>query len=862
MYKYTLCLLALLLTTSLSARETQPLYRNPQATPEARTEDLLRRMTLAEKIAQMQHIHFGHFDSDGRFDPEKLRRSTDGLSRGCAEAFPYSAEQYLLTMMEIQREMRENTRLGIPVFPVLEGLHGVVQNGCTIFPQSIAVAATFDPGYAEAMGRIVGREARAIGGRQVLAPVLDIAREHRWGRVEETYGEDPFLISEMGLHYIRGLQQNGMVCTPKHFVAHGTPITGLNLASVHGGMRELLDLYALPFERIIREARPLSIMNCYSSYDGEPVTGSRALMTGLLRDTLGFRGYVYSDWGSVEMLTFFQRVCADHAEAARRAIEAGIDLEAGSDCYDQAERLVREGILAEKYIDTAVRHILYAKFASGLFDEPMIDTTEWRKAIHTPEAINTALRMARESHVLLENRNGILPLKLSELRSIAVIGPNADCVQFGDYTWSSDNRDGITPLAGIRELTGDSVKIRYAPGCDLWSQDRSGFREAVRAARRSDVAIVVVGSRDALLARKSEPATCGEGYDLSSLKLSGVQEELIQAVGETGKPLIVVLVTGRVFELARIRKSADALMVQWYAGEQAGKALAELLFGRCNPSGRLPVSFPQSIGHLPCYYNHLPTDKGFYNQKGSPDKPGRDFVFSNPDPLYPFGYGLSYTRFAYEKLELAADSLSATDTLTVRIQIANIGNRPGKEVVQLYLRDPVSSVVTPIKQLAAFRKIALEPGGKQTVELQVPIAMLRLHDPQMRRLVEPGDFEVLVGPSSADTPLRSRFRVIDPTSTPTENCAANGTSHPQIPGHERIKVTGTVRDIQASVLGGIRVFPESEPQTGTKTDASGRFSLEIRRGDRLHFSSNGFRTHIETIREAGAVNVTLIPEIE
>ena len=861
MKKLCLYLFCISASASFPAQAAGPLYLDRNASPEARTEDLLGRMTLPEKIAQMRHLHFAHFDTEGRFDPEKLRRSTAGLGRGCAEAFPYSAEQYMLTMRSIQREMRENTRLGIPVFPILEGLHGVVQNGCTIFPQSIAVASTFEPDYAEAMGCVIGTEARAIGARQVLAPDLDIARELRWGRVEETYGEDPLLIAEMGLRYVRGVQRQGIVCTPKHFVAHGTPTAGLNLASVRGGLRELLDLYAKPFERVIREAAPLSVMNCYSSYDGEAVTGSRALMTGLLRDSLGFRGYVYSDWGSVDMLSYFHRASRDGADAARQAIEAGIDLEAGSDCYRHAEELVRQGELDMKHIDDAVRHILYAKFASGLFDEPLPDTTGWRRAIHTPEAVDLALRMARESAVLLENRNSLLPLSPDRFRSIAVIGPNADCVQFGDYSWSSDNRDGVTPLQGIRTLVGDRMTIRHAPGCDLWSRDSSGFREAVKAARQSDAAIVVVGSRDALLARKSEPATCGEGYDLASLKLPGVQEELIRAVSATGKPVIVVLVTGRVFELSRIRTFSDAILVQWYAGEQAGTALAELLFGDCNPSGRLPVSFPQSVGHLPCYYNHYPTDKGYYNRKGSPDKPGRDYVFSSPASLYAFGYGLSYTQFAYEDIELSAREVFPSDTLTVRVRVANTGSRAGQEVVQIYVRDLVSSVATPVKQLAAFRKVSLQPGTSQTVSLRIPVSELSLRNAQLRRVVEPGEFEVQAGPSSDSIVLRATFRVPEPEPSARKSLQPE-TAQEVTPGDERIDISGTVRDVQASVLDGVTVCPESEPERSVRTDGDGKFRLHLRKGDRIYFIHTGYRTLCRAVTEAGTVDATLIPAIE
>ena len=840
----------------------RPPYRDRSRSPRERANDLLGRMTLREKLAQMRHIHCRHYDDGGEADLEKLAASTGGVSWGCVEAFPYTSGQYLRAMRRIQAYMRGDTRLGIPVIPVMEGLHGVVQDGSTIFPQAIAQGATFDPQLVGGMAGHIADEMEAIGAKQVLAPVLDVARELRWGRVEETFGEDPHLISRMGAAYMSAMHAKGMITTPKHFVAHGTPTAGLNLASVKGGKRELMSLYVKPFRELIAATEPLSAMNCYSSYDDEAVTGSKSLMTGLLRDSLGFRGYVYSDWGSVRMLEHFHRVAASGEEAARMAIEAGIDLEAGSEEYRHAERLVREGALDMKYIDRAVGNILFVKFASGLFDAEPSDTLGYRRKIHAPEAVRLARRIADESAVLLENRNGLLPLSPANLRSVAVIGPNADRVQFGDYSWSAEKDKGVTPLRGIREyLAGSGVQVNYAEGCDPCSQDRSGFGQALKAARRSDVVVVVVGSQSAVLARASEPATCGEGYDLTSLRLPGVQEELVGELARTGKPMIVVLVTGKPFELTRIREQADAVLVQWYAGEEAGASVAGILFGDTNPSGRLPVSFPQSAGHLPCYYNYLSTDKGYYNKKGTPDAPGRDYVFSNPEALYPFGYGLSYTQFEYAGLETSARELAETDTLSVSVRVKNTGGRAGREVVQLYVRDLVSSVVTPVRQLQAFEKVALDPGEERTVRFEIPVRQLSLYDAAMRRVVEPGDFELQVGASSRDIRLRDTVTVAGRAAVSDSGRAAQRSGGVREQGPE-VEVSGTVRNVQAAVMPGVRVYAASAPDHAAVTDRYGRYALRIRVGDRAVFELKGYERREAEVAAAGRLDVELDPAMD
>lgn len=834
---------------------TLPIYKNPNAPTEQRVKDLLGRMTIEEKIAQMRHIHFKHYNHQGEPDFSKLASSTENMSFGCIEAFPYSSQQYQKAMFDIQQYMRKHTRLGIPVISVMEGLHGVVQDGCTVFPQSIAIAATFNTALTQKIAHHIGKEMKAIGAKQVLAPDLDIARELRWGRVEETYGEDPYLISRIGEAYVKGIQEKNLITTLKHFVAHGTPVGGLNLASVPGGRRELLRLYAKPFEHIIKTCNPLSVMNCYSSYDEEAITSSPFYLKTLLRDSLRFNGYIYSDWGSIPMLRYFHRVASTEEDAALQAITAGVDLEAGSDYYRHTLALVKQGALSEKDIDKAVGHILYAKFSSGLFDETEADTIGWSRQIHTSDAVNTALDAARESITLLENKNRLLPLSLDKISSIAVIGPNADRVQFGDYSWSQNKKEGITPLQGIRDFVGDKVKVTYEEGCDPYSLNEKGIRNAVKAAKKSDLSIVCVGTQSALLARPSEPATCGEGYDLSDLRLPGVQEKLIEEIAKQGKPFIVVLVTGKPLETKAFNTICDALLVQWYGGEQSGKALAEVLFGKTNPSGKLPVSFPQSTGQLPCYYNHLSTDKGYYNKKGSPDKPGRDYVFSNTDPQYPFGYGLSYTTFSYENLQTNARTFTTSDTLCITFEVRNNGKMDGKEVPQLYVRDLVSSVATPVKQLYAFDKVSLASGETRQIAFKVPISELALYNQDYQRVVEPGDFAIMIGSSSTDIMMTDTITV--------GNAATRQTSQQQSMEQTLggwITINGTVRNVQAAPLEGVTVRSQAGKATVT-TDRRGNYSIRVRSGDILTFTIAGYQKATLTTSPSNIHDIELAAEI-
>lgn len=850
--------------TLAQKKEKSVIYKNPEFPLAARVQDLLSRMTLQEKIAQMRHIHSEDYDAGGGLDISKLETTTQGLSFGCIEAFPYSSAGFLETIYQVQKYMREKTRLGIPVIPVMEGLHGTVQDGCTIYPQSIAIASTFDASLAYQMAQNIASEMKAIGVKQVLSPNLDLARELRWGRVEETYGEDPFLVSEMGLAYVKGLRFHNLICTPKHYLAHGTPQGGLNLASVEGGKRQLLSLYMAPFEKVIKEGNPLSIMNAYSSYDGEPITGSKYLLRTLLRDSLKFKGYVYSDWGSISMLSYFHRTAKDGSEAAIQAVAAGIDLEAGGRDFNGLQEAVNLKKIDLKYIDEAVANILYVKFASGLFEDPLPERKSLKKQIHTKESIQLAKRIADESAVLVKNDNKTLPFNMSKLRSLAVVGPNADQVQFGDYTWSRSNKDGITPLQGIKDLVGEKVKVTYAKGCGIVGSDKSGFNLARQAANTSDACVIFVGSQSASLARDYSNSTSGEGFDLSDLKLPGVQEELIRELKSLGKPVVVVLVTGKPFSIPWVQQNVDAIIIQWYAGEQGGHSIADILFGKVNPSGKLPVSFPQSVGHLPAFYNYLPTDRGFYNKPGSADSPGKDYVFSSPQALWNFGFGLSYTSFSYRKLSMHEKSFTQSDTINLSIEISNDGEMAGKEVVQLYVRDLVSSVVTPVKQLKQFKKVLLEKGATSAVEFSLPVADLFLYDRNYNRVVEPGEFELQIGPSSDDIKLKTIIAVIQrgPSSVTIDRTTNSDTRTVQSSSHHtknRFLIKGVVRDVQANVLSGVIVKVKGGANT-TTTDSKGQYELLVNEGSIIEFQLKGYQKAEVPITTQDYLSVKLIPK--
>lgn len=736
--------LALCLSVSTVWADDKPIYKDKNAPIENRIEDLLRRMTLREKVLQLQNRCTS--------DINNIQGTYNGESMGSAHEMNISAQQAADLYQKIHEYMATQTRLGIPVLTSVEGIHGILQNGCTIFPQAIAQGSTFNPELISQMTEAAAAEARVMGIHQVLSPVLDIARELRWGRVEETFGEDPYLISEMGIGFVRGFQKSGVGCMPKHFVAHGTPTGGLNSASVSGGERELRSLYMYPFARVIKEADPIAIMSCYSAYDGVPVTGSPYFMTDILRGELGFKGFAYSDWGSVDRLKTFHLATPSTEGAAKLALMAGIDMDVNDGAYETLQAQVEKGQLDEIYIDRAVRRILMAKFKLGLFDNPYGDPKSVSKVVRNKKHVEVARKVADESAVLLENKNNILPLDLTKYKSIAVVGPNGDHGVGGDYAWTNpEDRECVSLYEGIKNVFGDKVTVNHVDGCDWWSQKKDGIADAVKIVEKSDLAVIAVGTRSYWLGRnaKAHKVTSGEGFDLSSLELPGKQLELMKAVKATGKPMIVVLITGKPLVLSWVKENADAIIVQFYAGEQQGNSMADILVGNVNPSGRLNISFPRSTGNTPCYYNYYPTDREqWFDQGGSLDNPAGHYIFEKPYALYNFGYGLSYTDFKYNTCALSDTIFSDQGKLTVNVEVENTGKRAGKEVVQLYIRDKISSVSMPVQQLKAFKKVDLKAGEKTMVTLELPISELALYNASVRRVVEPGEFEIQVGSSS------------------------------------------------------------------------------------------------------------------
>lgn len=745
-------------------------YKDPNVSIDERVEDLLGRMTLEEKIAQMNMNGMGEY-----------RQLPHGA--GVVESPFISVQEIARMSSETKRYARENTRLGIPPIQIGECLHGQLAMGATIFPQAIAQGSTWNPALVERMASVIALEASASGVDQALSPLFDLAREPRYGRTEECYGEDPYLVARMGVAFVEGMQGKAeytrvhgiapgkLMCTAKHFAGYSVPAGGINLAPSSLGEREMRTLHLYPFEKVVKEANVCAVMPSYNEVDGMPAHSNRWLLTDVLRGEWGFGGYIFTDYGGLSQLHNFHHVAADASEAAVMGINAGVDLEAARpDAYARLSDLVKAGKVKEEQIDAAVRRILRAKFMAGLFDKPYPDPERLSEVVHRPEHVALALEVAQESAVLLKNDSALLPLDASKLKSIAVIGPNADQVQYGDYTYTRDNRSGVTILQGLRDRLGSRVQINYAKGCNITGSDRSGIAAAVEAASKSDVAVVVLGETSVILSglgwgvglgenEPRDPFVSGEGYDLTSLDPPGVQRELLQAVCATGKPVVLVMVHGRPWSIDWEKDHVPAILEAWYPGEQGGNAIAGILLGDVNPSGRLNCSVPRSVGHLPVTYDYKPSARGINCEPGTPEKPGRDYVFSSPAPLFAFGHGLSYTTFEYSDLKI--DNNESAKTVKVSVNVRNTGSRDGKEVVQLYVNDRVSSVTTPQKMLKGFDKIELKAGEQKTVTFDLPYDELALWNASMQRVVEPGEFAVMIGRSAEDIALSGSFVVSD-----------------------------------------------------------------------------------------------------
>jgi beta-glucosidase len=739
-------------------------------------------MTLEEKAAQLGSFWIYEILDGTVFSPAKAARlMAHGIGHvtrlgGGSNVRPREAAALANT---IQKHLQDNTRLKIPAIVHEECCSGYMAFGATVFPQAIGVASTWQPELVEAMTAVIRQQMRAVGAHHALAPVIDVARDARWGRTEETFGEDPYLVARMGVSYIDGLQgesmANGVIATAKHFVGYGASEGGMNWAPPHLSPRELREVYLFPFEAAVRVAGLASLMNGYHELDGVPCGASRELLTEILRDEWGFTGTVVSDYFAVDMLHAYHKIVGSKVEAAALALDAGIDVELPStDCYG-APLLdaVQRGLIRQDVLDTAVRRVLAQKFALGLFENPYVEVEAVQ--FDTPADRALARQIAAQSLVLLRNEGDLLPLA-KDVDSIAVIGPNADSTRnlFGDYsypahlealtemkansTFDTPTPDAVTVeqdfiaavsiLDGIKAKVGAGTTVRYAQGCDVLSDSRAGFAEAVEAARASKLAILVMGDKAGL----TDGCTSGEACDRAELGLPGVQADLARAVYETGTPIVLVLVNGRPVALDWMAEAIPAILVAWFPGEEGGNAVADALFGDVNPGGKLPISFPHTAGQVPVYYGHKPSG-GRSQWKGN-------YVETPSSPLYPFGYGLSYTHFAYSNLRLSAEQARVGDVVKILADVQNVGMRAGDEVVQLYTHTARSSVTRPVKELRGFTRVRLAPGEKRTVTFQLAVNQLGYYDRAMRFGVEPGLIEVFVGRSSQEDDLCGHFDLI------------------------------------------------------------------------------------------------------
>jgi beta-glucosidase len=750
-------------------------YRDRTRAVDERLEDLLSRMTLEEKVAQMLGIWRQKTDSlvdeSGRFDAAKARaRFADGcgigqVGRPSDAGGGRTARQNAELTNDIQRFFIEHTRLGIPVIFHEECLHGQAAPEGTSFPQPIGLAATFDPDLVERLYTMTAAEARARGTHQALTPVVDVAREPRWGRVEETFGEDPFLVGRMGVAAVRGFQGDAtfrdrkhVIATMKHFAAHGQPESGINCAPANVSMRVLREVFLAPFKQAIQEGGALSVMPSYNEIDGVPSHANRWLLQDVLRKEWGFRGFTVSDYFAIRELSerpelYGHHLARDRKEAAALAVLAGVDIELPDpDCYPYLMELVREGVLEESLLDERIRPMLRAKFQLGLFDDPYVDPDAAERIVREPSHRELALEAARKTITLLKNDGGLLPLDAAKVRSIAVIGPNADRVMLGGY--SGVPLQASTVLQGIREHVGTGVDVLHHEGCRItvggsWAEDgvvpsdpeedRRMIQEAVRVAARADFILLAIGDNE----QTSREAWGLEHLgDRTSLDLVGRQDELIDAIAATGKPIVALLFSGRPASIRNLADKAGAILELWYLGQATGRAVADVVFGDVTPGGKLPITIPRSVGHVPAYYNHKPSAR-------------RGYLFDSVEPLFPFGYGLSYTTFSITSVRVEKPEIEPGESTRVLADLANTGTRAGDEVVQLYIRDVVSSVTRPVKELKGFRRVTLEPGEHTTVAFDVTPDHLAMYGIDMQYRVEPGEFRLMVGHSSRAQDLQT-----------------------------------------------------------------------------------------------------------
>jgi beta-glucosidase len=751
-------------------------YHDRSLPIDRRVADLVARMTLEEKAAQMtcvwQQKAQKLLDAEGNFDQAKARANF-GHGHGLGQVGrPSDAgggrnpRQMAELTNTIQRFFVDESRLGIPVIFHEECLHGHAAIDATSFPQPIGLGATFDPDLVERLFAIAAEEARSRGTHQALTPVVDVAREPRWGRVEETYGEDPYLVSRLGIAAVQGFQgdltrtgrlsdqsKRHVIATLKHFAAHGQPESGNNCAPVNVSERILRETFLYPFHEALRGGGAISVMASYNEIDGVPSHANRWLLRDVLRGEWDFDGYVVSDYYAIRELAerpelYGHHVARDGKEAALLAVRAGVNIELPEpDCYRHLVELVQEGALKESDLDELVAPMLAAKFRLGLFDDPYVDPDAAERIVGSDANRALALEAARKTITLLKNAEQILPLDPAKIKLLAVIGPNADRELLGGY--SGKPKHCSTVLQGIRERVGEQVEVLHHEGCQItvgggwWidevvpsdpDDDRRSIAEAVKVAERADVIVLAIGGNE----QTSREAWMGNHLgDRTSLDLVGRQDELVDALAATGKPIVALVFGGRPLSIRNVAEKAAAVFQCWYLGQETGRAVAEAIFGDINPGGKLPITIPRSVGHVPAYYNYRPSAR-------------RGYLFDDVTPLYPFGFGLSYTTFSFGPPRLEESTIGRDERTRVMVDVTNTGQRAGDEVVQLYIRDLVSSITRPIKELKGFERISLQPGESRTVALDVTPDQLAFWNIDLDRVVEPGQFAIMTGPNSVE----------------------------------------------------------------------------------------------------------------
>jgi beta-glucosidase len=777
------------LSTSTFAAEAPAPYKDPKQPTDARIKDLLGRMTLEEKVAQLETVWEKRklLETDaGEFTSEHAK---EFLNLGIGEiarpaenkkAPNKTALQTALFTNAIQKWVRENTRLGIPVLFHEEALHGHVGHNSTSFPQAIGLASTWDPEMLTQIYSVTAQEVRARGAHQALAPILDVARDPRWGRIEETMGEDPYLIANMGVAAIKGFQgsdngvtKNHVIATLKHLAGHGEPTGGLNTAPAPIGERGLREIFLFPFEAVVKLSHPRSVMASYNEIDGVPSHSNGKMLNGILRGEWGFDGVLVSDYYAINELVTRHNLADNRKDAALIAFNAGVDVETpDADSYPHLTEWVKEGKITTAQIDTAVARVLREKFTLGLFENPYVETKGVDEFVGNAKHRLLSQAAAEKTIVLLKNYKNLLPLDVKKLKSIAVIGPHVNETLLGGY--SDVPKQAVSVLQGIKDYVGNKVQVNYAQGTlitlDKWTPDvdsvaantrskqrwnadkvelatpsdtKGMIEEAVAAAQKSDVALVVVGDNE---------ATSREGWaeshlgDRTDLDLVGQQQELVDAILATGKPTIVLLNNGRPLSITKISETAPAILEGWYLGQETGRAVARVLFGDVNPSGKLPVSIARSVGHLPVYYNYKPAAK-------------RGYEFTETTALYPFGFGLSYTQFSYSDFKINKSEAKAGDLVDISVRVTNTGARTGDEIVQLYLHDAVASLTRPVKELKGFKRISLKAKESAVVTFSLAVNQLGFYNTDMKYVLEPGKFEVMVGASSQDIRTKGEFTV-------------------------------------------------------------------------------------------------------